>query len=822
MVSLSQHDLAIEQSFPDPHFRDLVERCLVGIYVIQDDRYVYVNPQYAETLGYERAELLTLPSSLDVIHPDDRGVVSRKVRNRLVGAVKNERYSVRMLKRSGTVIEVELLGFATMLNGRPAIAGSMVDVSPQRRAEEQMRLFEHTVQSSHELISITDLNDRFTFVNDAFLAAYGYERDEIIGQHLSIIDSARTPLDTRRAIAVGAREGGWSGELYNRRRDGSEFPIALTTSQIRDTSGQVIGLVGIARDISEKVRAEEALRKSEEHYRSLIENASDAITILRADGTIEYNAPSVERLLGYKAEKSIGVNFYEFVHPDDVTRARDAVQRAAVSTSTIDPVEFRLRHRDSTWRTVETIGRRIDDENGNVRILANCRDITDRKLAELRAEYQAFHDTLTDLPNRALFTDRVSQAVLLARRSSKRLAVLFLDLDHFKYINDTLGHSAGDALLHQVSARLRDALRQADTVARLGGDEFTILVPQIFDEKQIERVASKVLEVLAEPFVVHDRELFVTASIGIAVFPDDGDDVETLLKNSDSAMYRAKDLGRNNFQFYTPLVQRRAEDRLSIENALRHALERDELELYYQLQVRVSDGEVTGAEALIRWNRNGRVVSPAAFIPIAEETGLIVPIGDWVIRTACKHAKLRQMQNRPAFPFAVNLSARQLQHASLMSSIERALNESGLDPSCLELEVTETVAMQNLDLAVAVLNQIRARGIHIAMDDFGTGYSSLNAVKLLPFGSLKIDQTLVHGIVEQPRTSAIVRAVIEMAHALDLKVVAEGIENDEQLDALHALGCDAAQGYLFGRPAPLSQLDGMIHAAMGRAKRSER
>jgi diguanylate cyclase (GGDEF)-like protein/PAS domain S-box-containing protein len=807
---LNRIDALPRQSFTDPSFRDLVEQCLVGIYLIQNDRFAYVNPYYAATLGYTPEELADLPSSLLVIHSDDRKVVTAKIAARLAGAVKTESYAVRMVRRDGTVIDVEILGFATTFNGAPAIAGSMVDVSARLRAEERMRLFEHTVQSSHELISITDLDDCFTFVNDAFVSAYGYTREEIIGQHIALIDSPRTSHEIREAIARSARESGWSGELYNRRKDGSEFPIALTTSQIRNASGAVVGLVGIARDITEKVKAEEALRHSEEHFRTLIENASDAITILRPDGIIQYNAPSLERLFGYRAEASVGVSLYEFVHPDDVTRARDAVERASTSENIIDPVEFRLRHRDGSWITVEAIARSVEGDDGERVVISNCRDITDRKLAEARAEYQAFHDTLTDLPNRALFTDRVNQALLLARRQSKRLAVIFLDLDHFKFINDTMGHSAGDVLLRQVATRLRDALRQADTVARLGGDEFTLLIPQLVDEKQIERIASKLLEVLAEPFDVHERELFVSASVGIALFPDDGDDVETLLKNSDAAMYRAKELGRNNFQFYTPLTQKRAETRLSVEHALRHAVEHNELELHYQLQVRLSDREVIGAEALVRWRRGDRLIPPSEFIPIAEETGLIIGIGDWVLMHACRDAKGRQEGKSKPFPVAVNLSARQLQHASLLRSVDKALARSGLAPECLELEVTETVAMQNIELAIAVLDRLRERNIGISMDDFGTGYSSLNAVKLLPFTALKIDKALIGGIVDQRRDRSIVRAVIEMAHALDLTVVAEGIDCEEQLVVLEEMGCDAAQGYYFGRPVPIGKLDGLI------------
>jgi len=428
-------------------------------------------------------------------------------------------------------------------------------------------------------------------------------------------------------------------------------------------------------------------------------------------------------------------------------------------------------------------------------------------------QHQAYHDALTDLPNRTLFHDRLSLAIAHSRRSGGTLVVMLVDLDHFKLINDTLGHSTGDQMLKLVAIRMQSILRQDDTVARAGGDEFSLLLSDLRSEDDIARLAQKIRRTLAEPFHIGGRELYVTASVGIGLFPGDGEDAEGIIKAVDLALFRAKDLGRDNYQFYTPVAQSRAQERLALENSLRRALEREELEIHYQPQLDLASTEIIGVEALIRWRHPSRgLVYPGEFIHLAEEIGLILPIGEWVLRSACQEALDWINRSQDPLRLAVNLSARQFQQPGLNSMVERILKQTGFPASRLEIEITESVAMQNIDLTIPILQAFRDSGIGVAIDDFGTGYSSLSYLKLLPIDTLKIDQSFIREIATAKRDARIVRAVIEMAHSLGLRVVAEGVETEEQRDTLQGLECDEIQGFLFSRPVPADEIERLLGA----------
>ena len=433
------------------------------------------------------------------------------------------------------------------------------------------------------------------------------------------------------------------------------------------------------------------------------------------------------------------------------------------------------------------------------------------ELASEEMEHLAYHDALTGLPNRPLFMDRLILSVAQATRTNQQLAIFFLDLDRFKEINDSLGHSTGDSLLKAVADRIRHCVREGDTVARFGGDEFTLLIPRIDQIEDAAKIAQKILETLKIPFSIADHELFVSTSVGISIYPVDGTDPETLVRNADTAMYRAKDRGRDNYQLYAPAMNARALERLALENQLRKALSHRELVLFYQPVIDVQTRNVLGVEALIRWQHPEKgLLSPAHFISTAESSGLIVPIGDWILRTACKQTKLWQKKIDPNLTVAVNLSARQFQQPNLTEIISEALEETGLAAKSLELEITESNAMANADNTIYTLRELKAVGVRIAMDDFGTGYSSLNYLKRFPIDTLKLDQSFVRDITTDPSDAAIAVAVIAMAHSLNLKVIGEGVEKEEQFAFLQKQKCDHVQGYLFSKPLPVEELEAFL------------
>lgn len=436
-------------------------------------------------------------------------------------------------------------------------------------------------------------------------------------------------------------------------------------------------------------------------------------------------------------------------------------------------------------------------------------------LAGQEIEHLAYHDALTGLPNRPLFIDRLIVALAHATRQRQKLAVFFLDVDRFKDINDSLGHSLGDVLLKSIAERIRRCVRAEDTVARFGGDEFTLVIQRITHAEDAAKVAEKLLESLRQPIRVGDHELFVTTSIGISLFPTDGTDAETLVKNADTAMYRAKDHGRDHYEIYAPAMNARALERLAQENLLRRALENGELEIYYQPLIDVKNARISGAEALLRWRHPEHgILTPYHFLPTLESSGLILAVGDWVLREACRQAVTWSAEGRP-FEISVNLSPRQFQQPELISRIKDALDESGLHPSRLELEITENNAMQNAEQSVRTLRDLRALGVRIAMDDFGTGYSSLNYLKRFPIDTLKLDQSFVRDVNHDPGDAAIASAVMAMAQTLNLSVVAEGVETREQLDFFRSRECGRLQGFYFSRPVPASEFGAYLERFSG-------
>jgi diguanylate cyclase (GGDEF)-like protein len=493
----------------------------------------------------------------------------------------------------------------------------------------------------------------------------------------------------------------------------------------------------------------------------------------------------------------------------EAERVREWLQQNQAPDGSFRDLEHRIltKHGEVRWLLVNGVSI-VDDRGNRLGHRGTGRDITDRKSAEARISYLATRDPLTELPNRVLFNDRLEQGIVAARRSHQSLALMFIDLDRFKNINDSLGHQVGDLLLKEVAARMQACVRKGDTLSRLGGDEFVVTLEGLQQAEDAAQVAGKIIQALARPCEIAGHTLTTSCSIGISIFPEDADDDRTLMKNADTAMYHAKEKGRNNYQFFSPEMNVRAVERHNLETALRLALERQEFTLHYQPQVDIRSGKVIGVEALLRWHHPERgLLSPATFIAVAEESGLIEPLGQWVVRTACERARAWQDAGYPIIKMAVNISARQLNKPREFSRhLSRTLATTGLDPRYLELEMTESLLLHNADENIAVLRKLGQDGVRIAVDDFGTGYSSLAYLRQLPIDTLKIDRSFVRDLETDPEDAAIIQAVVAMAHSLGLQVTAEGVETHGQLTALGRIGCDEYQGYLFSKPLPAVEL----------------
>ncbi|HEY0156866.1 MAG TPA: EAL domain-containing protein [Thermoanaerobaculia bacterium] len=590
-------------------------------------------------------------------------------------------------------------------------------------------------------------------------------------------------------------------ETFARRATGEELPVEITFAPAG--SGNDATFTAFIRDISERKRAERELERREQRFRTIVEKSWSGVVLLDGDIRFSFAGSSTQYIIGYDEQELLGREMLEFVHPREAPAARGIFDEVLARPNHEAHGELRFRHKNGRWVWLEGFCQNLLHEPSVGAIVLNYRDVTQRKETEKQLEYRAHYDSLTGLPNRLLFRDRLVNSISTARRNRVGVAVMYLDVDHFKLVNDGLGHSFGDRLLADVALRLNGALRASDTISRIGGDEFSILLPEVTNTEAVAGVARKVLDCLAQPFNVDGHDLFVTASIGISCYPADGDDAETLLKCADAAMYRAKELGRNQAQLFTASMNERYVRRLALEQHLHHAIERQQLELHYQPIFDRARRTIVSLEALLRWRDPVRgLVPPAEFIQLAEETGMIIPIGEWVLRNACRQLREWHDQGLPDLRVAVNISAVQLQQRGLADTVRAALADSGIPPHTLQLEITESAAMQSFDTTMKVLREIRELGVGMAVDDFGTGQSSLIYLKHFPIDTVKIDKEFLRDVTTDETAAAIVSYVINLAHTLQLKVVAEGVETEEQYTFLRHYACDLLQGYLFSRPIP--------------------
>lgn len=653
----------------------------------------------------------------------------------------------------------------------------------------------------------------FIGCNLAFERLVDYPINEIIGRTLfDILPNDVASLHHQRDLDL-LEHGGtqvYEDSNFTTKEKINKYTFIVSKTLFFNADSSVGGLVGVMQDITDRKHAEQTIWNEKERALVTLHSIGDAVITTNAEGIIEFLNPIAEQLTGWSTNEASGKPVTEILRLTNekgghITAAVDKCLKEGVIVN--DGSNTILIHKDGHQYAIEESAAPIKDRNnqilGSILVL---HDVTEKRQLLQQMYHQAHHDPLTGLPNRLLFLDRLNRGIINANRNKSTLALMFLDLDRFKMVNDTMGHAMGDQLLIGVAQRLKSCLRESDTISRMGGDEFTILLPQINRPEDVAIVAQKIVDSLRQPWTMGGFDFHITTSIGIALYPNDGDNSETLMKHADMAMYRTKEQGKNNYQLFTPDMNAQIVARLELEHRLHHAVARNEFILHYQPQYNTATGQITGMEALLRWNTPKGLILPGEFIPIAEDTGLIVPIGEWVLRTACAHNKRLQNLGHTPLKVTINLSARQFKQPNLVDTIHAILAETQLDPQWLELEITETIAMDDVDFTIKMLNELRSMGIYIAIDDFGTGYSSLNYLKKFPINTLKIDRSFVRDINNNAEDAALVSTIIVLAQNLKLKVIAEGVESEEQLAFLSKHRCFEIQGFWFSRPVPFTDL----------------
>jgi diguanylate cyclase (GGDEF)-like protein/PAS domain S-box-containing protein len=695
--------------------------------------------------------------------------------------------------------------------GKPVtMIGTCHDVTELKWAEAALRASEQRFfkifQATPDVLSITGLGDAsYHEVNEAFLKTLGYRRAEVIGR--SVHDLGIWANEQERDRVFRAMEQQIEVrdlEVRFRTKSGREV-VGLVSAETIEINGQQF-ILTLFKDISERKRLEEDRAR----LAAIVESSDDAIMATAVDGSITSWNAGAEKIFGYCAQEMKGAHLSFLAAPErkeEIARLHQNI-RDAEQVMHFETVHVR---KDGRQIYVSLTMSPIKNADGAI-VGTSCiaRDVTERTRMEETIKHQAQHDTLTDLPNRKLFMDFLALELAQARRNRKNLAVLFMDLDHFKQINDTLGHAAGDLLLQAVAQRLKRCVRESDTVARIGGDEFNVLMPDLAQSNDVGTVVGKIMGVFETPFLLDNLEVSATTSVGISMFPEDGTSCDDLVQKADGAMYVAKQSSGNSYQFYNGEINRRTVQRQKMERQLREAVPNEELELVYQPQVRVDTGGIVGAEALLRWRHpEDGLLLPSQFLSVAEESGAIVPIGEWVIRNACAQMKSWQ-GNGYRFCVTVNLSNRQFHHPNLLEMTARILAETGLDPQALELDITEKAIMDNVDFSLRNMRKLTEMGVAFAVDDFGVGSSSLRWIKQLPIGKMKIDRSFIREIVTQPNDLAVVSAVICISHNLKMKVNAVGVESQDQLQLIRDSGCDEMQGNLIGKPVPAPEFEKLV------------
>jgi diguanylate cyclase (GGDEF)-like protein/PAS domain S-box-containing protein len=801
-------------------FRSIFDYAPIGVAMVSlEGRYLQVNRSLCEILGYTEEELQALTWQ-EITHPDDLAASSAYACRIVEGEFPSYHLDKRFLHADGHTVWASLsVSLVRDSEGEPLYFVSQIqDVTERKRAESALRESEQRFRGSFERaatgMALVGTDGRFLRVNRSLCEILGYLEGELLEktfQEITYPDDLEVDLEHLRRLVAGEVRTYQTEKRYLH-KDGHVVWALLSVSEVHHEEDEPLYFVSQIQDVTERKKVEKRIIESEERFRSLVQNSSDIITILEADGTVRYVSPAVERVMGFKPEEQVGTNAFGSVHPDDREQAQNTFAEVLKRPGLHPPLEFRVCHKDGSWRYLEHVVNNLLDDSAVRGVVVNSWDVTERKALVEQLSYQAFHDPLTGLPNRALFMDRLEHALTRANRRGNKVAVLFTDLDNFKLINDSLGHKAGDQLLVAVAERVKTCLRPEDTAARLGGDEFTILVEDIGGVGEGVQIAKRIAEILRPPFALEEQEVFATVSTGIALNSSAQEQAADLLRHADLAMYRAKRRGRARYEVFEPSMDAKVVERLMLETGLRRALVRQQFRIYYQPIVALENDKIAGVEALVRWQHPQQgLLLPEAFLSVAEETGLIVQIGQWVLREAGKQARIWQERypGTPPLTISVNLSSRQFFHPKLVAEV---LDESEIDPASLQLEITEGAMMTNgTSSADRTLQNLKRMGVQLAIDDFGLGYSSLSYLKRFPVDFLKIDRSFIAGLGGEPngvstKDIEIVKAMIELTHALGLRVIAEGVETSEQLAQLRDMKCDFAQGNYFSEPLSSEEL----------------
>jgi diguanylate cyclase (GGDEF)-like protein/PAS domain S-box-containing protein len=756
--------------------------------------------------GYSAVE--ALGRHISFCYPPEKRIKVNAFLQRVANGEAIERFDTQHLTKNGTTIDVSL-SVSAIKDGTGKIvgvSGIARDVTARRRTARQLHLRSAALEAAATGIVITDRHGAIVWANHAFTTMTGYSKEEVLGKNPRLLKSGEQPESYYAELWSTISQGKvWQGEIVNRRKDGTTYTEEMTITPVTQDLGSATDthFIAIKQDITERKKSEEELQR----LASIVEFSEDAIIGKNIDGVITSWNRGAEKIYGYTRDEVVGRDL-SFLLPPERQAEIQAIMERVLSGQPIECLETQRLTRIGSAIDVSLSVSPIKDASGHIAGASTiARDITQRKAAEKQIQFLAYYDALTGLPNRTLLQDRLTRALASARRRKDKVALLFLDLDRFKTINDSLGHSVGDLVLQQVAERLKKWAREQDTVARVGGDEFLIVLTAVKEPADAAVAAERLMNTMNAAYVVQGHSLGISCSVGISIFPEHGAEGETLIKNADAAMYSAKESGCNNLQFFTKDMNAQAVERLTLESGLRLALDKKELFLVYQPQIEIATGRIIGLEALLRWQHPELgLVPPDKFIRIAENSGLIMPIGEWVLRTACSQTRKWQDEGLLAVSVAVNVSSVQFRQAGFCELIRRVLHETGLAPQYLELEITESLLLSNEDVMLSVLQELKAMGLKLAIDDFGTGYSSLSYLRQFPVGKLKIDRSFIRDIAVNPDDVAITTAIISMAKSLNLKVIAEGVEDEAQMTFLTAHRCDEIQGYYFSKPLTVDKV----------------